>query len=141
MANAATFRFLGYRVPETILEIGDSAFTAHPNKFDISIDVQQNFHRENTRFVEVVLRIRVRSEDEGLKLSLTIKGGFQAEREMSNELFEDLASTNAPAILLPYARAIITNTTVQAGIPPVILPLVNLRAKAEGGTAKAPPSQ
>ncbi|MCC7430596.1 protein-export chaperone SecB [bacterium] len=50
---------------------------------------------------------------------------------MNDKLFEKMSNENAPAILLPFARAIITSFTAQANIPPIILPLLNLTKSKE----------
>jgi preprotein translocase subunit SecB len=131
MASPNAFRFLGYRVPEVNIEIKDSLYAGHSGKLELAIDVQQNLVPENIRFVEIVLRLKATNDNESLKLGLTIKGGFEADKDMSDEVFKDLSEFNAPAVLLPYARAIITTVTAQAGIFPVILPLINLRAHPE----------
>lgn len=55
-------------------------------------------------------------------LSLTIRGYFECNGDTDIETFQ----MNAVAIVLPYLRAQITNLTAQAGIPPVILPPVNV---------------
>ncbi len=122
----SSFKFLGYRVSEFSMEIKDGYF-ANPNlKNDLSIDLRNNFFKDNNRFVEISLGIKVKNEDEGFKLNLIIKGGFEADKEASEDLFKQLYNVNAPAILFPYARAIISSYTSQAGIPQVILPLINL---------------
>ncbi len=38
---------------------------------------------------------------------------------------------NAPAIVFPYIRAYISTLTTQAGIPPIVLPTLNLSGLAE----------
>ncbi|MCM3574739.1 protein-export chaperone SecB [Mesobacillus subterraneus] len=54
-------------------------------------------------------------------LDIDIRGFFNTESTDVEE-FE----FNALAILLPYIRSIITSFTAQAGIPPIILPPVNV---------------
>lgn len=123
----STFQFLGYRISKIECVIKDS-FNTTENKFAQSIQVQLNYNEHNSRFVEVVLQIDVKSADETFYFFITIKGGFQAEEEMPPELFDVMAKQNAPAILFPFARAIITSYTAQANIPPIILPTVNFAA-------------
>ncbi|MCM3444500.1 protein-export chaperone SecB [Metabacillus halosaccharovorans] len=54
-------------------------------------------------------------------MKTTIVGHFECEN-VSIQEFE----FNAMAILLPYIRAFITSFTSQSGIPPVILPPINV---------------
>jgi preprotein translocase subunit SecB len=118
------FKFLGYRISFIECNIQDN-FGKQPEKISQSINIENNFSIENSKFVEVVLNVEVKSESNNFSFKLKIKGGFQASNEMSDDLFKNLAKNNAPAILYPFARSIITSYTAQANIPPVILPTVN----------------
>ncbi len=55
-------------------------------------------------------------------LKITMRGLFECDSNVNIETFQ----MNAMAIVLPYLRAQITNLTAQAGIPPVILPPINV---------------
>lgn len=118
------FRFLGYRISKIECIIEDN-FDIKKNIFDQSIQVQIKYDKDDDCFVEVVLNIDVKSSDKAFSFFMIIKGGFKREKDMPTELFYVMARQNAPAILFPFARAIITSYTAQANIPPVILPLVN----------------
>lgn len=129
--STSDFKFLGYIVPEVSLEIKDPFFVAPIQKNEINVDIQHNFIKENNRFVEVVLRIKIRNTEESFRIALTLKGGFEASKEMSDEMFKQLYSINAPAVLFPYVRAYVSTLTAQAGVPPIILPLLNFTIKKE----------
>lgn len=118
------FRFLGYIISFIECNIQDD-FGKQPEKISQSINIENNFTTENNKFVEVVLNIDVKSEANNFSFKLKIKGGFQASDEMPDELFKNLSKQNAPAILYPFARSIITSYTAQANIQPIILPTVN----------------
>jgi len=60
------------------------------------------------------------------QFDVQVKGIFEANQEMSEDMFRKMCEINAPAILLPYARSIITNYTALCNIKPIILPLFNL---------------
>ncbi len=124
------FQFLGYKVPEFSLEVKDNYISSLSLKNNLSVNIQKNFAKDNNRFVEVVLFIKLTNENESLKLNLTIKGGFLADKEMPEELFEQTHTVSAPAVLYPYARAIISTCTAQAAIPQIILPLMNFTSVA-----------
>ena len=125
MSSPSDFKFLGYVVSKVEFELKNEFFTQNDFKYDQAIDIQQNFNAENNRFVEVLLNIKIANEKESFNFLLSIRGGFEANKEMPEELFRSLYTVNAPAILYPFARAIITTYTAQANIPPIILPAVN----------------
>jgi preprotein translocase subunit SecB len=117
------FRFLGYRISKIECNISDT-FGSEKENIKQEINIENNFN-ENKFFVEVVLNITIKSDSDNFYFFLKIKGGFQAETGMNEDQFKILSAQNAPAILFPFARAIITNYTAQANIPPIILPTVN----------------
>lgn len=121
------FRFLGYRVTEFNLKIGDK-FGEKPEQIRNNIEIQQRFSTENKRLLEIVLNIRTESDSKELSLFFSIRGGFKASDDMSDKTFNKLAMQNAPAILFPFARSIIASCTAQANIAPIFLPIVNLTA-------------
>ena len=66
-------------------------------------------------------------EDENNSLNIKIEtiGLFEFDSDIEN--YKNVFfSQNAPAILFPYVRAYISTLTSLAGIPPVILPTLNL---------------
>lgn len=124
MIKESEFKFLGYRISIIQCEIDDK-FDTLKSKFSHSINIHQFRDKNNDRFVEIALDIEIKEEENTFHFFMRIKGGFQADNDMPQELFEIMATQNAPAILFPFARAIITTYTAQANIPPIILPSIN----------------
>ncbi len=63
------------------------------------------------------------------KLEMEIEGIFEWDEELEdnpNQL-EILLKENAPAILYSYLRPIITTTSIDANLPPLVIPLMNFR--------------
>jgi preprotein translocase subunit SecB len=48
----------------------------------------------------------------------------------------DFSRLNAPALIFPYVRETIASTSLKAGIPPVIIPPINLNAVKIDKTGK-----
>ncbi len=63
------------------------------------------------------------------KLELEIEGlfGWGKELEENPTQLEILLRENAPAILYSYLRPIITTTSIDANLPPLVIPLMNFR--------------
>ena len=63
------------------------------------------------------------------KLELEIEGlfGWEKELEENPTQLEILLRENAPAILYSYLRPIITTTSIDANLPPLVIPLMNFR--------------
>ncbi len=122
--NESEFRFIGYRVTNASFSLND-VFPDGDEKFSHSIKIANKFDEKDKRLVEVVLGVIVENEKKTFKFTLELKGAFKASDSMSDELFIQLSKQNGPAILFPYARALISTYTAQANIPPVILPSIN----------------
>lgn len=86
---------------------------------------------EQTTEAIVVLKIDIFAARElaevPLKLNIEIEGCFKWTKELqeNKELLDILLRQNAPAILYSYLRPIITLITVEANLPPLVLPLIN----------------
>jgi preprotein translocase subunit SecB len=118
------FKFHGYRISKIYCEIKDT-YGIKPEKMSQHIEVNHVIDNENSRIVVVNMNVRITSQTESILFELLIKGVFEAEKDMPEDLFKTLYSVNAPAILYPYVRAIVSSYTAQANIPAVIPPLMN----------------
>jgi len=61
-------------------------------------------------------------------LHCAIIGVFSYVQGKENLKLAEFAESNAAALLLPYVREIVSTTTVQAGLPPIRIPPINIRA-------------
>ena len=55
-----------------------------------------------------------------------IRAIFKYESEMSLEETKNMLETNGIAIVFPYLRSIISVVTANAGLPPLIIPTINI---------------
>ena len=60
-----------------------------------------------------------------------IKAFFDFESSLTDEEVKKLLEINGTAIVFPYLRMIISNLTVNSGLPPLILPTVNISKMLE----------
>jgi preprotein translocase subunit SecB len=60
--------------------------------------------------------------------SLDVVGIFSTIKGKENMLLEKFAKTNAPALLIPYAREIINDITSKSPLPTLIMPPINVIA-------------
>jgi len=126
----SSFRFINYRVAKINVNIDDD-FGKEPEGLNPNIQTSFGINEENPRLAEIVLNISISSEFELFQFDVQVKGIFEANPEMPEEMFEKMCEVNAPAILLPYVRSIITNYTALCNIKPIILPLFNLTKNKE----------
>lgn len=68
-------------------------------------------------------------EDVPFNLEIEIEGIFKWDIKLEEmpEQLEVLLQENAPAILYSYLRPMITTMTIDANLPPLVIPLMNFR--------------
>lgn len=120
-------KFLGYRVPKIDFSIGDQ-FGSGPVQLDVNIkrSVEDEQHLQDKSGISYTLVLSATIGDEnnhnGICAKVTLAGGFQSTSDAN------LMVNNATAILFPYLRNAISSICVTAGIPPFILPTVNVES-------------
>ena len=131
MIENSTFKFLGYKIPEINMKIEDSFGISGSENINNNIEIRYSINPEEPRFVEVSMLISLKSKSGNFKMDFEIKGGFLGDKEMPESHFKNLYTKNAPAILYPYARSLVSSYMALANIPPFILPLINLSKNEE----------
>ncbi|MFO7897388.1 MAG: protein-export chaperone SecB [Candidatus Cloacimonadales bacterium] len=121
--NNSNFKFNSYKISKVSIDLADNISDEKliPN-FQHFVFIDD----ENNRKAKIRLDLSIKSESGKIKIHVIIDGFFEAHPQMDEERFSKMCSMNAPAILFPYARAIISNFTLQCNIKPIIFPLVNL---------------
>lgn len=103
---------------------------------DVSLEVNNNVQiiREidsssNQALVILMLDVfKKRAFDEvPFTISLEIEGLFMWSEEINDETIDIFLKQNAPAILFSYTRPLITLITVEANMPPLIMPVMNFQ--------------
>ncbi len=84
----------------------------------------QNGIIENKKEAAVRLKLKIGDKTEKYPFCIIIimSGDFTCSKE---EFFDKMIQTNAPALLLSYARPIVSLVTAQAGFPSFNLPFMN----------------
>ena len=70
----------------------------------------------------------IKDEKEFFNIKCAMIGFFSVIKGEENMGLKEYSNLNAPAAIFPYIREIIASTTTRAGIPPVVIPPVNLTA-------------
>lgn len=79
----------------------------------------------------LVLEVDAAIEDnksKSFQISCTMIGFFSVVEGEANLAIKEFAKFNAVALVLPYIRELIANTTLRAGLKPVILPPLNVKS-------------
>lgn len=91
--------------------------------FSIKSEVHNGIIEENKEaLVSLKLSIGDKSEKSPFHILIVMSANFTCDKK---DFFDRLLKTNAPALLLSYARPIISLITAQAGYPSFNLPFMN----------------
>ena len=86
-----------------------------------------NFTKDKKKLTyELVCNIS--DKNKAFNLECSMIGLFSYISEQKNLDLEAFSQNNAPAIIMPYLREVITATTTRAGLAPIILPPINIIA-------------
>jgi len=107
-------------------------------KDEVSIEMDTNIRvsrgiDENALQALVVLTIGIFTKrdvkESPFVIEIEVEGHFRwtDELDKNNERLENMLKQNAPAILYSYARPLITLITVEANMPPLVIPLMNFQ--------------
>jgi len=102
--------------------------------FGHSIAVRNN---EAQVSLKCVLFRKAKKEEKPFHLAVLMTGIFQFQTELKGEELNNILKQQAINILFPYLRALISNITVNAGLPPVILPLININQLIQNRVERA----
>ncbi len=119
---------------------GFSLITNKEYKFneELALEIDNNISiikgtEEHARQAIVVLKIGIFSLKELSKvpfqINVEIEGYFNWDDELEKNavLLDAMLKQNAPAILFSYVRPLITLLTVEADMPPLVIPLMNFK--------------
>lgn len=127
------FRFQNFIISSSLIKIEDN----FSSDVQLEIDLNQDGSVFTNNIYVCSLDVRVFNETNSLNINVKLKGIFEFDNEIDEESKNNFFNVNAPAILFPYLRAYITSLTALSGITPVILPTINLAARAKKIDSKA----
>jgi preprotein translocase subunit SecB len=119
------FKFIDYRVTKLNYS-QNQAFKkkSGSNGIEIAPDFTVTY-KKNDSTVFVDLSIKFENVNTPFFLTVVLTGVFELEFEISDEEIDRLANINLAAILFPFLRQVVADTTVKAGFAPLLLPPTN----------------
>lgn len=123
--HQGVIRFLGYRMTDFQYHCKSDYVFPADEEIQYNFGFQKRIERltENTMAVFLGAKVFTGSDESESPyyVSLELVGNFESDMEILPQW-----EANALAILFPYVRSIISSITSQSGMPPIILPTINL---------------
>lgn len=104
----------------------DELFEVHTN---LNVDVSA--HNDETRVVTLAFEYYqevISTRERQVTLKVKQVGVFNKKASTGELDFNLFARVNAPAIMFPYLRELVTNMSIRAGMSPIYIPPVNFIA-------------
>lgn len=122
----SNFQFSNPRLLNISYNINEN-FNNEEVKFSIKNEITKHFSKEKKQEAHVSLRVTLGEQSESYPffITLEIAAFFKVEDEISDQNFNKLLDINAPAMLLSYARPIVSLITSQSGYPAFDIPFIN----------------
>ena len=117
--KAATFTLKSYR----FLQVSMDMETQEGETLSVSFDPCGEYSKATGEY-KLRLITRVSSEEkEFISTTLQVVFGFTESIELSE--IPDYFYPNCMAIVFPYVRSFLSTLSLQANVPPIILPIIN----------------
>jgi len=122
----AKFRFSNYQILKSSIAISD--ISTIDEDIEIEITHTSGVNDEYNKF-KLTLDLNISDKSGSLSINVVTDGFFEFDNDLSETDKNSFFNVNAPAILFPYIRAYVTALTALSGIPPVVMPTINLSAR------------
>lgn len=122
----ARFQFVKYLIDQCSVNFTGKKLS---KEMEFAINPEGIFNKEEKTF-ELILNLVINDKEHNLDLSIRIHGYFTYDGSNMDEV-RSFIGINSPAILFPYIRAYVSNITALGGMPPVIMPTLNLKGVGE----------
>lgn len=123
MSNIASFQLNDYVFNDIMLRFEKDL----PKELNVDINPSGVFYPENSSFDLTAEFVAFNESDkENPFIKIKCNGNFVIPNAKSIDDIPEFFYRNAMAILFPYLRAFISVLTLQANIPPLVLPTYNL---------------
>lgn len=122
MATQAAFSLENYYFDKVSINLENY----NDNDFKIAFDPSGKFDKESKRFILSFGFTATCDENEDSFVSINCKGIFKFSEINKLEDIPPYFFRNSVAILFPFLRGFLSMVTIQANVPPILLPTMNL---------------
>ena len=116
--------FDGYRISEAILSFNN----VEKERSQLKTDLKSSIQMSDEGNITSSLIIDINSLNDSIKIHVCIVGDFTITTmdELTEDQISFFAKQSTVTILFPYLRSFISTITLQAGIPAINLPVINV---------------
>lgn len=97
-------------------------------KINVAFHATVSFNEDKKRLVIELLAELKEEKGDSFKIECAMVGIFSAIEGQENMPLDEFAKLNGPALMLPYLREVIADTTMRSGMKPFVLPPINIKS-------------
>lgn len=99
-----------------------------PEEYNMGFELSYQEQEDNVYKVNVSLKVDIDDDTDEILLEVGVYGIFELHNsgELKNERKQKIIEINTASILFPYLRSLVTTISANSGIPPLILPTINM---------------
>jgi len=94
-------------------------------KIDVSIDINATKLQKEVFEVELSINAKAKSGEDTIFIAELIYAGIFTIKDIKETLIEEVLFIQCPTLIFPFARRIVSDTTRDAGFPPLMLNPIN----------------
>lgn len=114
--------FEGFKINNSRIDIKG---TVGP-EMNIGLDASGEIKKAEQVF-HLTLKVQIEDSLKGMFIEVLASSDYKLiDADIEDPIFSNYLYLNAPAILFPYIRSYITALTALSGVPPVIIPPINI---------------
>lgn len=133
--NNCIITFDGYSVDELIFR-HNPEFIETDEPIELSPSISRTIEKTDDGKIFVHLLLCVDKNNKPFELHVELTGFFSISGENCSE---DIVNNNTVAIMYPYLRSTVSFLTLNANVPPLVLPTINVAKKFEESRNKNQP--
>ncbi len=117
-------KVIGFRAIRFQLDV--RSFEKKKDKPSFELKLKDIVNASENQLVKIFfLKFGTKADEEFVEFMAEFHTVFESTDLSDDFLKSDFARISAPAIGFPFLRAFVANCTLQAGIPPILLPSIN----------------
>jgi len=120
--NKAAFFLKDYKFEKVNIDFSKKV----SNEISVGFEPSGEFYTKNSSFKLTIVFIAFNNKSSENFVSIECITTFQFENKITPDEIPSYFYRNSIAIIFPYIRAFVSTVTLQANIPPIILPTMNL---------------
>lgn len=127
-------QFRGFKIDNVTYQLNNKDLGSDSSRKNeeqrLKLDIEKKITQINETEIKAILVVKIGEKDDNSPLYIEVSAygifHFEEDDDLDEATIKAIKEENTIAILFPYVRAFISNLTVGANIPVIVLPIINV---------------